>query len=201
MTMRLQELHPALVHYPITLLPLAVGADALGRVSGSRTLLQVGKGAIALAAATTAISAVAGLVAQEAVRLDEDTHDMLATHRNLNVGVLGLTTWMAVRRARRARPGLGYLLAGAAGIAGMAYSAYLGGHMVYEHGVGVRAAGGLHEEAAPELTPDKAGDAAAISGMLLERGARHAVVDLAEGDVVPSLRPSREPAEEGEPRG
>jgi uncharacterized membrane protein len=196
MTMRLQELHPALVHYPISLLPIAVGADALGKVSGNHTLLQVGKAGIALAAGSAAIAGVAGLVAQEAVRLDEETHAMLATHRNLNLGVLALTSWMAVRRATRSRPTFRYLLAGAAGIAGMAYGAYLGGHMVYEHGVGVKAAGGLHEEAAPELTPERAGDAAAISGEMLRRGVRHAVTGLAEGEVVPYLRRAGSPDEE-----
>ena len=35
MPRRLQELHPALVHFPVTLLPVAIGADVIGRIAGS----------------------------------------------------------------------------------------------------------------------------------------------------------------------
>ena len=92
MSMRLQELHPALVHYPIAPLPVALAADALGRATGSEVLLEIGKRGMALAAGSAAISAVAGLIAQETVRTDEVSHDLLVTHRTLNVGLVGLTT-------------------------------------------------------------------------------------------------------------
>lgn len=187
MAMRLQELHPALVHFPITLLPLAIGSDALGAATGNKTLLTMGRYGMALAAGSAAISAVAGLAAQEAVHAEGEVHDILVTHRNLNLGLVGLTTAMAIRRMRRHRPSLGYLAAGAAGLGVMSYSAYLGGHMVYEHGVGVAAAGGVREDAAPELTPTNAGEAARVAAENVAQGAPHAVEDLTTGEVVPYL--------------
>lgn len=51
MAIRLHQMHPALVHLPITLLPLAVGADLLGRMSGDKSLLWFGQKAIGIAAA------------------------------------------------------------------------------------------------------------------------------------------------------
>jgi uncharacterized membrane protein len=44
MAMRLQELHPSIVHFPIALLPTALAADALGPLSGSETLMEMGRG-------------------------------------------------------------------------------------------------------------------------------------------------------------
>lgn len=104
-------------------------------------------------AGSAIVSALAGFLAQEASKFDSESRDVLITHRNLNLGLIGLTTWMAARRAKRRQPGLGYRLAGAAGVVMMTYSAYLGGHMVYEHGVGVKRADGLREGEAPRLVP------------------------------------------------
>jgi uncharacterized membrane protein len=41
--MRLQEVHPATVHAPITLLPLSLAADVLGRLTGNDGLLELGR--------------------------------------------------------------------------------------------------------------------------------------------------------------
>ena len=54
----------------------------------------------------------------------------------------------------------GYLAAGIASVAAMAYSGYLGGHLVYEHGVGVRPAEGVEDGEAPEIRPGEAREVA-----------------------------------------
>jgi uncharacterized membrane protein len=187
MAMRLQELHPALVHFPIALLPTTLGVDALGRATRNPTLLEMGRLGIAFTAGSAAVSALAGLLAQESSRFDEETHDILVTHRNLNLGVIALTALMAVRRARRRRPSRGYLAAGLAGMAAMTYSAYLGGHMVYEHGVGVSKAGGLREEEAPHLLPENVDEVLEVSGRHVAEGLRHTAADLASGEIIPWL--------------
>lgn len=186
--MRIQELHPALVHFPITLLPSAVAIDALGRATGNETLLETGRRGMAAAAVGAAVAGVAGLIAQEASRFDREGRELLVTHRTLNLGLLGLTGLLAVRRARRDRPSIGYLLAGAAAVGVMTYSAYLGGHMVYEHGVGVKKGGGLRRRAAPELRPGEARRALRMSGRHVARGARNTARDVARGNLAPWLR-------------
>lgn len=66
MSMRLHEIHPATVHAPITLLPLSLAADALGRLTRSDDLLELGRRTMPLAAAGAVVAGLAGLVAQEA---------------------------------------------------------------------------------------------------------------------------------------
>ncbi len=185
MSMRLQELHPSLVHFPIALLPTSLAADALGRLTDNEELLAVGRLGIAAAAGGAALAGVAGLLAQEASRFDDESHDILVTHRNLNLGLLGLVTGMAISRSRQRRPGLGYLALGAVGLLTMSYSAYLGGHMVYEHGVGVSDADGLREEEAPELRPANAGVAARTSARHLRDGLVATASALRDGELVP----------------
>ncbi|HET7321084.1 MAG TPA: DUF2231 domain-containing protein, partial [Longimicrobiaceae bacterium] len=112
---------------------------------------------------------------------------MLTTHRNLNLGLIGLSAALASKRARRRKPGLGYLLLGAAGTAAMTYSAYLGGKMVYEFGVGVKPAGGLLREESPEITVENAGEVTRLAAKHVKEGVEYAATSLAHGDVVPTL--------------
>lgn len=188
MSMRLQEIHPALVHFPITLLPASILADTLGRVTGNESLMQVGRATMPLAAASAAIAGVFGLVAQQTVELDDETTDLLITHRNLNLGAIALTAAMAVARAGMRRPSRRYLAAGFAGMAAVSYSAYLGGHMVYEHGVGVSEAGGLKEEEAPRLLPRTAAEAVHLTKRHIREGAAVTAEEFAEGKVAPWIR-------------
>lgn len=196
MPMRLQELHAALVHYPIALLPIAVGADALGALTGSRALREVGRVGIALGAGSAIVAAAAGLIAQEAVEADGHAHDVLVTHRNLNIGLVAASTAMAAYRAGTERPGPAYLAAGIAAMGALGYSAYLGGHMVYELGVGIKDRG-LNEERAPELRMDNAGEAARVALENLGTGARGAAAGIAGGELVPLLTRSRDPDDAG----
>ena len=84
MAIRLHQMHPALVHLPITLMPLAVGADLLGCIIGGKSLHSSGQKAIVLVAAGAGAAAVIGLIACEEVNVEGDARDMLMTHRNLN---------------------------------------------------------------------------------------------------------------------
>lgn len=187
MSVRLQEVHPSLVHYPIALLPLAIGADLAGRLTHSRQLLQVGKWAMAFTAGAAALTAASGLVAQQEVNVEGHALDVLITHRNLNLAVTGAAALMAARRFSERRPGAGYLAAGLAAIGAVAYSAYLGGHMVYELGVGVKAAGGTNPKGVPKLAGGQMAHAARVAGRDLVEGARTTVTELREGKLVPAM--------------
>lgn len=199
MAMRLQELHPALVHFPIALLPLAVGADLLGRATGNEALLRTGQRVMPLAAGAAAIAAVLGLVAQQEVNAEGEAHDLLVTHRTLNLGLLGVAAAMAWWRSSHDRPSAAYLALGLAGLGVMNYSAYLGGHMVYEHGVGVTAAGGVRDGGAPELSAGRAPEVARTALSDLREGAAHAVEHLRKGDLVPALTGRAEAGHGGAP--
>lgn len=184
--MRLQELHPALVHFPIALLPVALATDALGSLLRDDSLHEVGRCGMALVAGGGAIAAVSGLAAQHAVDADHPAYDVLITHRTLNVGALVVTSALALSRAPASRPGAGYFTAGLAALGLTVYSAYLGGRMVYEHGVGVKPAGHFHEARAPELRSGWTAARAMLHNV--RHGFQNAVEDLRHGTLVPSVR-------------
>lgn len=116
MPVRLHEVHPAVVHFPIAVLPLAIGADLVGRRTGNEGLRDAGRTLMPIAAASAALSAATGLVAQEEVEADGRAHDVLVTHRNINLGMVALTATMAVWRSRRAEPSAACLALGLAGL-------------------------------------------------------------------------------------
>ncbi len=186
MPMQLQEVHPSLVHFPITLLPLASGADLLGKVTRNDTLCTVGKVGIAAAAASGLLAGIFGLIAQEEVNVEGESREMLITHRDLNLGAVATMGAMAVRRARREKPSLGYLGLGLGLIGAVTYSAYLGGHLVYADGVGVEKAGGTYG-AIPSLGRDQPATIARKAVRDLGSGAMHTVQEIARGEIVPSL--------------
>lgn len=115
MAVRLQKMHPAFVHLPIALLPLAVGADVLGCLTRNGSLYNFGRKAIGLAAVGALGSAVTGLIAGEEVNVEGVSHDMLVTHRNLNFVATVVATSMAVWRAEHDRTNAVYLGVGVAG--------------------------------------------------------------------------------------
>jgi uncharacterized membrane protein len=187
MAVRLSEIHPALVHFPIALMPAAVGADLLANTTDSQKLADAGRVLMPIAAASAAISAVFGLIAQSEVKAEGKAYDLLVTHRNLNLGLTAVGTVMAAWRMGKRRAGAGYLATGLAGLAAMSYSAYLGSKMVYEHGLGVKPADGLRAGDSPEVVPGSLTEAAGRAVDDLQRAIPSVVDDARAGRVVPAL--------------
>lgn len=187
MAIRLEQIHPMLVHFPLALLPLSVGADALGRATSNDALLAFGKTAACGAAVGALASAATGLIAGEEVNVEGESMDMLITHRNLNVVATMVASGMAVWRFGRRTPSAGYLAIGAVGIGVVAYSAYLGGKLVYEIGVGVKPAKGVYREDAPTLSPGRMGAFVQAAGAGLVNGVKHLVQEVGQGKLAPTL--------------
>jgi uncharacterized membrane protein len=187
MSMRLSEIHPSLVHFPLALLPIAVGADTLGCFTRDRRLGDIGKRSIIGAAISAAVSGVFGLIAQEEVELDEQARRVLTTHRTLNLGLLGVMTAMSLVRVRRKTASVGYLLAGVGAVAIAGVSAYLGGKLVYSHGAGVERAHGIRGRD-PELSLRNVIDVTAQAAKDLGNGLLHTARDVKRGDILPALR-------------
>jgi len=187
MAVRLQQMHPVFVHLPIALLPLAIGADLLGRGAGNKALLSFGQKAICIAAAGAVASVVSGLIAGEEVNVEGDSRAMLMTHRNLNAVATLLATCMAFWRARHQRPNSIYLGIGAAGTAVVAYTAYLGGKLVYETGVGVAPAHGVYKPDAPALRAGQMGAFVKTAATDLVHGVQHMAQEVGKGQLVPTL--------------
>lgn len=186
MAMGLQEVHPSMVHMPLALAPLSIGADLAGYATDDPSLTAMGRATIGLAAAAAAVAAVTGLIAQEEVRAEGLAHERLITHRNLNlvggVALAGMAVWR-----RDHDPGPGYLALGVGLLGTMFYTAYLGGKMVYDHGVGVKAAGGVRPDV-PELAWGRSGRAARAALRDVRDGARTIYDETREGEMAPVLR-------------
>ena len=188
MAVKLHELHPSLIHYPLALLPLSIGADLLGRVTGSERLLELGRSTMPLAAASGLVAGVAGLMAQTEVKAEGRAMDLLKTHRTLNLGLVAIAGAMAVQRTRKEKPSAAYIGLGLIGLALMGYSAYLGGEMVYRKGVGVEASDGVRKRpAVPELTRKNASKAVRTAAADTVKGLQTTAEESAKGDLVPSL--------------
>jgi uncharacterized membrane protein len=188
MAMKLHEVHPALVHFPLALLPLSIGADLLGRVTGNEALRDLGRTTMPLAAVSGLVAGAAGLMAQTEVEADGRAMEMLKTHRTLNLGLVAIAGAMSAYRSRTEKPGVGYLAMGLAGCAAMTYSAYLGGAMVYHDGVGVEAADGIRQKpSVPELTRRETPRALRTAATDLAKGIQLTVEESAKGDLVPAL--------------
>ena len=83
MAIRLQEMHSALVHLPIALLPLAVGAAAIGRLTDNKSRAVVrAEGDLHCCGRRPGL-AVTGLIAGEEVNVESASQDMLITRPKL----------------------------------------------------------------------------------------------------------------------
>lgn len=187
MPLRIHELHPSIAHYPLVLFPASIVADVSGRMFSNPFLTKLGGVLMPLAAAMGAVTAAAGLVAQDAVETPGEAHDMLVTHRNLNAGLVIASAVLAVIRGRTERPSAAYLATGAAAVVAMHYTAYLGGSMVYRHGVGVEAADGIHRDRTPEIASSRLGHTVSVAGRNALGALKHAAKHLREGQIAPAL--------------
>lgn len=187
MAIQLQEMHPALVHLPIAFVPLAVGADAVGAITGNRSLMSFAQKAICVAAIGAVGSAITGLIAGEEVNVKGDSEDMLITHRNLNFVATLVAAGLALWRMKHRNPSAVYLGVGAAGVGVLAYTAYLGGKLVYDVGVGVGPAKGVYRSDAPVLGSGQTAEFLKMAGTDLVHGVQHMAEEVAKGRLAPTL--------------
>ena len=190
MAIHLQEMHPVMVHFPIALLPLAIGADIVGRMIGNERVVSFGKYAIVIAAFGAVAAVVTGLIAGEEVLNAEEgrPRDMLQTHRTLNVLVMLIICGMAVWRVQHALPNAAYLGVGAAAICVILYTGYLGGKLIAEFGVSVEPAKGVYQPDAPALGVGRSVPAFIKAASVdFAHGVQHMVQEVRSGKIIPTL--------------
>lgn len=191
-------LHPALTDVPVGAWTAAAALDAFAAGTDSEAVDRCAAGAVTVGLVGAVAAAATGLMDWHHIRHGQPRRIGLA-HGLLNIGATLLygSSLIARRRgARGAGRGLAFL-----GYATAAFSAYIGGHLVYEHHLGVDHA--TEEKPPREWTPVMAEadlpegeprrvDAAGARVLLLRRGDRilaigekctHLGGPLADGEV------------------
>ncbi|MEP0774589.1 MAG: DUF2231 domain-containing protein [Acidobacteriota bacterium] len=136
-------LHPALVHFPIALIFVALLFEALSRTRRWRALDSAAVFLIVLAAVGSVAAFVTGKLAYEEVVVPPAGRQLLEQHESFGVLVMvGMLLLAGARlllaRGDRHSGPLNWLYLGVLALAAalVTYQAHLGGRLVYDHGVG-----------------------------------------------------------------
>ncbi len=164
------NLHPAIVHFPIVLVPLALLLD-LAALGLGRADIRRGAGVAWVAAALAATAAfIAGRAAADGLmNVPPNVQPVIADHANWATTTLTLAGTLALLRiaierwadAGWSKPARAFALLGAAGLGGLVFiTADKGGALVYQHALAVAVP---ECEVCPEpppqpMEPDEAGD-------------------------------------------
>jgi uncharacterized membrane protein len=138
--------HPVLVHFPVSLITVALGADVIGHAAerrdpGARLLVPGCRRSRRGRRAT-------GFIDMYRADLAEATHRFVHLHRDIGLLLLAALALLAVWRWRiwrgtvpADRVGWPYLLSAIAVFTLVVFQGWFGGELVYGHGAGVSAAG------------------------------------------------------------
>jgi uncharacterized membrane protein len=140
------DLHPAVVHFPIALLVAALVLDLVAAVGKNDGMARAGGIVLLMAAAGAVAAVVTGMVAEEAAEAmlpNEPLHETLEQHELAAFIVTALALALAVWRLagklqlpKGARRWV-YLALLLAAVVLVGATGYLGGQLVYVHGVGI----------------------------------------------------------------
>lgn len=134
-------LHPAIVHFPIALWTVAVGADLAGWLTGQPDWWFFGKACLGLGVVAGLFAMVAGALDYAALPRRHPAQDTAARHMLWMITAWLLFTVSLVARGygRPGPPPRWAIVAALVGFAIMAIGGWLGGRLVYRHAVGVSA--------------------------------------------------------------
>lgn len=140
MRMRVHELHPSLVHIPLVLLPTAAALDLTAALSENTAQARLGRKFWWLAAGGGLLTGLSGMAAasQQVENVERRIEDTMWLHGIGNVALVVGAFGMAAWRAKKP-PSVLQASIGLAACAASLYTAWLGGELVYGHGVGIKA--------------------------------------------------------------
>lgn len=135
--------HPALVHFSIALLALGGSVEAVGLLARREGPTRFGGALVVLGTLSLVPTVVSGFLAADTVSPDGPVATALLARHERNGLILlgwfgGMLFWKGWHRGRLpGGQGRLYALLLLTGVTLVAYGAWLGGLLVYRHGVGV----------------------------------------------------------------
>ncbi len=136
-------LHPMIIHFPIASLLIALALEGLYVVTKRETLKSSAVLMLHISALTAIFAVVSGYIASDALGHDAPGHDLVHQHRNvmLTMSIILVILSAVVLKVKEIREGSlrkwlfpALLLVSAV----LVYGADMGGHMVFEKGIGVK---------------------------------------------------------------
>ncbi|HWO99843.1 MAG TPA: DUF2231 domain-containing protein [Methylococcus sp.] len=138
------NVHPLIVHFPIAFLIAFFFMDLVAVIWRRPALRHVASWMLYLGAFGAVAAAAAGLAAEATVAHGETVHEILEWHARLGLTVASLSValvlWRIMAKGRFSSMANAFHLSlGAIVVLAILLGADLGGLMVYQHGVGVKA--------------------------------------------------------------
>lgn len=139
----MKPVHPLLVHFPIVLLFLSVGIDLVAFFTGNASLRNTGWWVLTGAALGGVVTVAAGVYDMRRATLTDDVHELV--HQHMKVGfvllaaIIGLTLWRWTVYLQPQQSVSAIYLDVALLTVGLAgFQGWLGGELVFSHGVFVQ---------------------------------------------------------------
>jgi uncharacterized membrane protein len=177
--------HPAVVHFPIALAVTATLLLLLGRLRPANSTFTASGRLLVLGAALSAgLAAALGWYAFQTVEHDGAGHLVMLRHRNwalaCTAGLIALAVLDGLRQRAERPPHAALLPIMLVLSASLGVTGWLGGEMVYRHGIGVSASAfAVPEVAAPTVaeppaaTPETVAETSAPGEHIHKDGKRH----------------------------
>jgi uncharacterized membrane protein len=138
--------HPIFVHFSVALLSVATFAFFISMVAGQYATRyqtrQYARWSLWLGVGFSVFTVAAGVYAYYTVAHDGPSHEWMTIHRNVALGTfavfLALAIWSLVCVKRQSEENKGFLFLLVIGFIALLSTSWLGGELVYRHGLGVQ---------------------------------------------------------------
>lgn len=136
------NLHPMIVHLPVSLLWVSFLFDLIAARRGLRGLGEAAFFNLMAGVGGSGLAIVTGNAVEDAAERVPGAESLVELHETLAYATAALFAalllWRWRLRSRGVGPGVAYLIVAAVGVAVVSVTGFVGGRMVYELGVGVR---------------------------------------------------------------
>jgi uncharacterized membrane protein len=138
----LHLLHPPTVHFAVAFLVLGGLCEAWGILGGNDRYERFGGVLVLIGTVCLILTVATGLLAAKVAALPDGVSDDLTLHERIGYAILGLFGLCAFAKAwvggtLKGRARTIYAVALLVGVGLVIFGAFQGGHLVYQHGVGV----------------------------------------------------------------